>query len=1089
MLNKCRNLRSTLLVFLWLAGLGAFAQEATVSGTVTDGYGDPVIGATVVEKGTTNGTVADVNGQWTLKVEKGAVLEVSFIGMKTTEVTYEGQSVLNVSMESESLALDELVVIGYGTTTKRDLTGSVASVAGETIAKVPVASVAQALTGRMAGVQITTADGSPDAEMIIRVRGGGSVTGDNSPLYIVDGFPVSSINDVAPGDIESIDVLKDASSTAIYGSQGANGVVMITTKSAKGGKTQVTYNGYMQVKNLSKRMDVLDPYEYVMRNYELAAFDGEDGIKNFERRFGVYEDLDLYRHMEAIDWQDDMFGADVVSQQHNVSINGGNEKTRYALSSTYNKDGGLMKNNSYERFNFNFKLNHEIADNVRFNLNARVNDTAIDGSGTSGGTYKIRTTQAVTSPATRGLEGVTIVNPGTMTDEEYEEYIRSNMSLSEQADQYWRLRNQRTFNFTGSIDWDIIKGLTYRVEGGYEYRFNEDKHYWGEYTTTASYVDGNPLVDWTKENRYKMRGAQTLSYKFDLNEVHKFNLMVGQELVSSQGDENYMYATGYSPDLDPEKIFANIGLSSSNLKVSSRVSTNDNLSSQFGRFGYNYDDRYLLTLTARSDGSSKFAKGHQWGFFPAAAFAWRISEESFMENTSNWLSNLKMRLSYGEVGNNRIGSTMYKLEYSVRNQKPYGVGDVPNNHYTATNKQLANPSLRWETTITRNLGLDFGLFNERISGTIEGYYNSAVDLLIERNIVAPGYEKTYENVGETSNKGVELSLNTYIIEKRDRSLNFNFNLGYNVSNVENLADGILVQEYASGWAGTDLKGYYDYRVEVGRPLGVIYGWETEGYYTTDDFESYDEATETYQLKEGVATTGLLGGKIGVRPGTIKLKDQQAEGEEGHGTVDENDRTIIGNATPDFTGGFGFNGTYKGFDASVMFNFVYGNDVYNANKIASSQQYRTSHPNLLDFMRADNSYTYLNRETGELVHDLEGLKAMNEGANAKEYWSPYSFGNASVLPHSWAIEDGSFLRLQNITLGYTLPMRWSQKIGSENLRVYGTLNNVWVWTNYSGYDPEVSSPVRGSSTSGLTPGVDYSSYPKSFSWTLGVNMSF
>jgi hypothetical protein len=243
------------------------------------------------------------------------------------------------------------------------------------------------------------------------------------------------------------------------------------------------------------------------------------------------------------------------------------------------------------------------------------------------------------------------------------------------------------------------------------------------------------------------------------------------------------------------------------------------------------------------------------------------------------------------------------------------------------------------------------------------------------------------------------------------------------------------------------------------------------------------------LKEGVATTGLLGGKIGVRPGTIKLKDQQAEGEEGHGTVDENDRTIIGNATPDFTGGFGFNGTYKGFDASVMFNFVYGNDVYNANKIASSQQYRTSHANLLDFMRADNSYTYLNRETGELVHDLEGLKAMNEGANAKEYWSPYSFGNASVLPHSWAIEDGSFLRLQNITLGYTLPMRWSQKIGSENLRVYGTLNNVWVWTNYSGYDPEVSSPVRGSSTSGLTPGVDYSSYPKSFSWTLGVNMSF
>src|SRR5690554_1787044 len=379
MLNKCRNLRSTLLVFLWLAGLGAFAQEATVSGTVTDGYGDPVIGATVVEKGTTNGTVADVNGQWTLKVEKGAVLEVSFIGMKTTEVTYEGQSVLNVSMESESLALDELVVIGHGTTTKRDLTGSVSSVQGETIAKVPVSSVAQALTGRMAGVQITTADGSLDVEMIIRVRGGGSVTGDNSPFYIVDGFLVLSINDVAPGDIQSIDVLKEALSTAVYGSQGANGVVIITTKSAKGGKTQVTYNHYLQVKSLAQRMDVLNPYEYVMRNYELSALDGKDGIKSFERRFGVYDDIPLYKHQKAIDWQDDMFGSDVISQQHNVSINGGSDKTRYSLSSTYNKDGGLMKNNGYERYSFNFKLNHDIADNVRFSLNARVSDTNIDG--------------------------------------------------------------------------------------------------------------------------------------------------------------------------------------------------------------------------------------------------------------------------------------------------------------------------------------------------------------------------------------------------------------------------------------------------------------------------------------------------------------------------------------------------------------------------------------------------------------------------------------------------------------------------------------------------------------------------------------
>lgn len=1089
MWNNRRRLCSLLLMLFLVFSSSVFAQKATVTGTVKDSFGDPVIGATVVVKGTTNGTVADVNGKWSLIVNDNATLVFSFIGMKTREVVFNGQTVIDVVMEDAAMALDELVVIGYGTTMKKDLTGSVSSVQGETIAKVPVTSVAQALTGRMAGVQITTADGSPDAEMIIRVRGGGSVTGDNSPLYIVDGFPVSSINDVAPGDIQSIDVLKDASSTAIYGSQGANGVVIITTKSAKGGKTQVSYNGFMQVKKLSKRLDVLDPYEYVMRNYELAAFDGEDGIKSFERKFGVYQDLDLYKYQDAIDWQDDMFGADVISQQHNVSINGGSEKTKYSLSSTYNKDGGLMKNNDYERFNFNFKLSHNLADNVRFNLNARVSDTAINGSGTSGGTYKIRTTQAVTSPAVRGLEEFTIVSPGTMTDEEYEQYIRSNLSLSEQADQYWRLRNQRTFNFTGSLDWDIVDNLTYRIEGGYEYGFYETKQYWGEYTTNASYVDGNPLVDWTKENKRKIRAAQTLTYKFKLADIHRFDVMVGQEVVSSQGDNNYMYATGYSSDLEPEKIFANMGLSSSNLKVTSKVNTDNNLASFFGRFGYNFDERYLLTLTARADGSSKFADGKRWGFFPAAAVAWRISEEQFMESTSYWLSNLKLRLSYGEAGNNRIGSSLYKLEYSIRNTKTYGVGDTPNNYYSATNSQLANPDLRWESTITRNVGLDFGFFNERLSGSIEGYYNSAVDLLIERNIVAPGYDKTFENVGETSNKGLELSLNAFIIEKRDFTFNANFNIGYNRSNVEYLADGIKLQEYASGWAGTDLKGYYDYRVEVGRPLGVIYGWETDGYYTTDDFERYDEVTGQYILKDGEPTTGLLGGKIGIRPGTIKLKDMQKEGEEGYGVVDEDDRTIIGNATPDFTGGFGFNATYKGFDASVMFNFVYGNDIYNANKIASSQKYRTSYPNLLSFMSADNSYSYLNRETGDLVTDLATLAAMNEGENAKEYWSPYSFGNATALPHSWAIEDGSFLRLQNITLGYTLPQSISQRIGSENLRIYGTLNNVWIWTNYTGYDPEVSSPVRGSSTSGLTPGVDYSSYPKSFSWTLGVNLTF
>jgi TonB-linked SusC/RagA family outer membrane protein len=1079
--NVCIEL---LFLLLTTISFGISAQTVTLTGSVRDKRGESVIGATVLDKANIkNGTITDFDGNFTLNASPNATVIVSYIGMKTQEINVAGKSSLDVTLEDDVTALEEVVVIGYGTVKKKDLTGSVSSVQGETLTKVPVTNVAQALTGRLAGVQITTTDGSPDAEMIIRVRGGGSVTGNNSPLYIVDGFPVSSINAISPNDIQSIDVLKDASSTAIYGSQGANGVVMITTKSAKGGKTRVSYNGFMQTKKLSKRLEVLDPYEYVLLNYELAAFDGTDGINSFKKKFGVFEDLELYKYQKAHDWQNDMFGADVISHQHNISITGGSEKTKFSLSSTYNKDGGLMPNNDYERFNVNFKLNHDIAKNLRFNLNARITDTEVNGSGTSGGTYKIRTSQAVTSGAVKGLEEFTTIDTSAMSDEEYEQWIRANMSLAEQASQYWKRGNQRSFYFAGSLDWEIIKSLTYHIEGGYEYGFNETKNYWGANTDNASRVDGKPLVDWTKENKNKVRVSHTLTYNFDLNKDHRFNIMVGQEMVTSGGNNNYMYAASFGTDLSPEKIFANIGLSGGSLNLSSKVNTNENLASFFGRAGYNWNDKYLFTLTMRADGSSKFAPGKQWGVFPAGAFAWRISQEPFMQNTKDWLSNLKLRVSYGEVGNNRISNTLYKLDYAIRTSKTYGLGDKQNNYYATTNSQMANPNLRWETTITRNLGLDFGFMNERFTGTLEYYWNTAKDLLIERNIVAPGYRTMVENIAQTSNKGVELSLNTYILEKKNYSLSANFNIGINKSNIDNLADGLTSQEYASGWAGTDLKGYYDYQVQLNQPVGLIYGWITDGYYTTDDFEKYDTAKKEYILKEGVPTTGLYGGKIKIRPGTLKLKDL-----DGNTVVDEDDRTIIGKTAPKFTGGFGLNGTLYGFDLSMMFNFVYGNKIYNANKIASTQQYRTNNPNMLSYMNQANRYSYLAAD-GTLVTDLAILKEMNEGGNVKEYWSPFTFGNAVVLPHSWAVEDGSFLRLQNVTLGYMIPKKYTGRFGCEQLHVYCTANNLWLLTNYTGYDPEVSSPVRGSSASGLTPGVDYSSYPKSFSWTFGVNLTF
>jgi TonB-dependent starch-binding outer membrane protein SusC len=1078
-----RLMLATLATIFSLSTLSA--QVKTVSGVVKDASGETIIGASVMIKGTKVATITNIDGAYTLNVPASAgtkPLLVSYIGMQSQEVSIKA-SVVNVTLVALDKSLDEVVVVGYGTQKKRDLTGSVSSVQGSTLALAPITSAGEALTGRLAGVQITTADGSPDAQLIIRVRGGGSVTGDNSPLYIIDGFPADNINSVAPGDIQSIDVLKDASTTAIYGSRGSNGVVLVTTKSAQGGKTQVSYNGFMQSKKLSKRLSVLNPYEYVKLNYELAALTGTDGISSFNSTFGVWDDIDLYKYQKAHDWQDDMFGSTVVSQQHNITITGGNDKTKFSLSTTYNKDAGLMVGNDYSRINTNFKLNHEISKNLKASFNTRITDTQVNGSGTSGGTYKIRTSQAVTSAPVKGLSDFVTVDPSTLTSEEYDQWVQSNLSLTQQAAQYWSRTNTRTFNFTGSVDWTIIKNLIYRIEGGYEYGFNEAKHYWGQYTQTASYVDGLPLVDWTKTNTNRARLANTLQYKFNLGRNNNLDAMIGTETNTYSTNYNYLYATGFGTDLTPDKIFANLGLGGSTKNLTSYISAPDHQLSYFGRATYNYKERYLLTGTFRTDGSSKFVQGKNWGYFPAGAFAWRIAEEPFMANTKNWLSNLKLRLSYGEVGNDRIANGLTSLIYSIQSTKTYGIGDVQNNYYAAANSQMANPNLRWETTITRNAGLDFGLFNEKINGTVEVYSNSTRDLLLTVPIVAPGYSSTMKNVGQTSNKGIEVTLNSTLLDKKDYRLEANFNIAFNKSNVDKLADGVTVQEYASGWAGTDLKGSNDYRVVVGQPVGLIYGYQTDGYYKTTDFDSYNATTGKYILKAGVPTTGLLGGRIGIRPGTIKFKDLN-----GDGVVDDNDRTVIGNTNPKFTGGFGLRSTFYGFDASMLFNFVYGNKIYNANKIASSQQYRVNNPNLLSFMSQDSRYTYLN-DNGEIVTDLATLAAMNEGANAKAYWSPFSFGNATVLCYDWAVEDGSYLRLQNITVGYTIPSKLTKKFLCDKLRLYCTLNNVWILTNYTGYDPEVSSPVRSSSTSGLTPGVDYSSYPKSFSWTFGVNVTF
>ena len=1090
MSGNFKTLRMALVALFALIGMSLSAQ--TIKGNVKDSSGEPVIGATVQEKGTKNIVATDLDGNFSINLTGGKQLQVSYIGMKTKTVNASGKTSVNITLEDEATGLNDVVVIGYGTVRKKDLTGSVATVKGGDLNKVPTPNIAEALTGKLSGVNVTTTDGSPDAEILIRVRGGGSITGDNSPLYIIDGFPADNLNDISSNDIEDITVLKDASSTAIYGARGANGVILVTTKNAKAGKTRISYNGFVQTKKVSTRLDAMNTYDYVMSNYEYALLRGESALSSFEKNFGVYDDLELYKNVPAIDWQDDMFGADVLTQQHNVSLNGGTDKTNFALSGTYDYNGGLMPQNDFSRYSFLLKLNHQINKNLKFTMNARVSDQEINGSGTQGGTYKIRTSQAITSVATKGLQDFITPDFSSMSDEEYQEYLNSQMTLAEQAARYWRKREQRRFQFNAGLDWTIIKGLKLHVEGGYGYGFNETKNWWGATTTNASYVGGQPLAEWTKQNTRTMREAATLTYDFRLKKEHHFNVMIGEEMQSSQSDNNYMYGTRYSKDWTAEQVFANFGLGSGVTTISSNIAPDDNLASFFGRLNYDFKDRYLFTFTARRDGSSKFAKGNQWGFFPAAAASWRIIEEPWMQSVKKVLSNLKLRLSYGEAGNNRIASSLYKVVYSANSgSKFYGVGEVMNNHLT-TGKALANPNLTWETTITRNIGLDFGFLNEKINGSIEYYWNSTKDLLIEHNITAPGYETVYENSAKTSNKGIDFTLNVNFINKSDFTLDGYFNINFNKSKVDELANGLTEMPFKSGWAGTDNKNQEDYIVRIGDPIGLVYGWQTDGYYTTNDFASYDPATNKYVLKDDVPTTSLLGGAIGVRPGTLKLRDISGPEGKPDGIVDNYDRTIIGDTNPKCTGGFGINATFKGFDLAANFTFSVGNDIYNANKIASSQRYRSgSYPNMLDFMRQSNSYSYMNPETGELLSSLEDLAYWNEGGNgmgAKQYWSPFSMGDAVVLPTDWALEDASFLRLQSVTLGYTLPQMLTRKVGIQRCRFYITASNLFCITSYTGYDPEVSSYSRNSSYSGLTPGIDYSSYPKSRAFTFGINLT-
>ncbi len=794
MSNKVKNMRSWLLMLFAAISLGVSAQTITVKGNVKDTTGEPIIGASVVEKGnTTNGTITDLDGNYSIKVPSKATLTISYIGMKTQDIAVKGQSQINVTLSDDTQALDEVVVIGYGTVAKKDLTGSVSSVSAKQIAAIPVSSASEALQGKMAGVSITTTEGSPDADVKIRVRGGGSLSQDNSPLYIVDGFPVSSISDIAPTDIQSVDVLKDASSTAIYGARGANGVIIITTKSGQEGKIQVNLGASFGVRKVTKMVDVLNPYEYVLWQQEID----QEGMK-----YGMFDDLDIYKSMKGTDYQDEIFGRTGNQQQYNVSVSGGNKDTKFSVSYAHNEEKSIMLGSGFSKENINAKLNTNINKWLTMDFNARFSYQTIDGI--SGGA-DANESSAANSLISRSViyKPVEEINTTSSDSDDDENVNNAQYNPLERLNATYKKQTRLQQNYNVGLNWKPIKGLTFRSEFGYGWRYNNTDQVWGvEATSNSKYgYYGQPQALLNKVVNKNWRNANTVTYdtKF-LNNTHKLNVMLGHEVSSSYDHETINTSVAFSKYMTISDVLSGMSNGTA-LPTSTYIGFKDNLLSFFGRVNYTIQDKYLMTFTMRADGSSKFSKGNQWGYFPSLALAWRISDEAWMERSKEWLSNLKLRLSVGTAGNNRIksgaiNSTFSLAETSDKNIYFNETSAVVLQH--ASN--LSNPDLKWETTLTRNLGIDFGFWNNRLSGSIDAYWNTTKDLLMNATIPSStGFSTQYKNFGQTSNKGIELALDAVIVDTKDFGLNANFNISYNRAKIDKLAGGQTWQ--SSNWGG------------------------------------------------------------------------------------------------------------------------------------------------------------------------------------------------------------------------------------------------------------------------------------------------
>ncbi len=1090
MKQKNEKLRSKLLllfVLLLMVPIGVFAQNMTVKGSVVDSQGEPIIGASVVEKGNnSNGVITDLEGQFSLTLRKGKRVVISYVGMETQEVDAVAGKTLKVILKDDSQAIEEIVVIGYGSKARKDLTGSVGSISGAKLAAVPVTSAAVALQGKIAGVQVTTVDGAPGADINIRVRGGTSVTQSNEPLYIVDGFQTDNINDIPPADIASIDVLKDASLTAIYGAKGGNGVVVVTTKSAQQGKVSVGFNAQMSISKLAKKLDLMDTYDFVRYQYDWAAANGtrSSNAKYYRANFGNPLDLDIYQRATTRDWQDEVMSETPFNYSTNFTVGGGTEKFRFNASLTNSEDNGIIMGSGVRRTNLNIKMNIQLTRNLTLTINPRLTYRRDTGAGGdkigSGGIIDV-----LRYRPTNGLREFAFWDPATVDpdDEAVFEYTNPKSDI----DQNTLKKHSYAYTNQFSLDWKPIEGLTLRTEGAHFISFNDENRFFGAMTDEGQNNKKLPVAAITDKRTEKYTWTNTASYGFDIDNLHNFSFLLGQEIQHNQTKQSFIKNRYFPRSISADRALNNMGLGTP-WESTSSLSTPERTASFFGQTSYNYDHKYLASITFRADGSTKFSPGEQWGYFPSISGAWVLSKESFLENNPI-ISNLKLRAAIGLAGNNRIDNDMWRYLYSVNTTGGPGFGEVTENgekwYGNASGSTFANTKIKWETTLTRNLAFDLGLFGDRLTITPEVYWNTTKDLLYKSDVPSTtGYTQQMQNIGQVTNKGFELTIGGDILRGKDYVLSGNLTFGSNKMKVDKLNDtDNVIWDQNDRWKSS----YNDYCLKVGDQVGLIYGFVYDGLYGFDEFDFDPNQNFLAVPKEGTIINNVFNdsnsGKATL-PGKIKFKDISGPNGKPDGQITEDDRTIIGNTNPKVQGGFGLSGQWKGIDFTANFNYMYDFDVNNATayQLSSSESNSKNFFNVLT--KFNNRWTYV-REDGEclykntyLENSVELYKELNAG---KTLWNPTDVTNK--VTHSYFIEDGSFLRCQDITIGYTLPKQLTNKWGMSRLRFYVSGSNLFIITGYSGYDPEVDVQT------GLTSGMDYNRYPRSRSFVFGANITF